>query len=309
MMPLTPKELTWLGLAKETTWGTAVAPTYTIPTKDVKPEDVDAYVKDQGIRGAMAMTYNVIPGVSQSNFEIDGELFPDSFGLLALAILGSDTVTGAAAPYTHSFKLARTSQPPSLTNTWYDGTNIRQFAGQIAEELQIKWSNGGAVEYSFKSQGKTSATATGITPSPGSTVPFVGWEFTCQLAGANNLNLVGFDISIKRKLYVQHPANNSQNPANIIALGLECTGKATFDKVDDTELSAFLNNTQPSLVLTGTQSGSGDELIIQMTKCAFLKDPITAKEVVQGDVEFEGVDNTTDGGPVLISLKNAVASY
>jgi hypothetical protein len=308
-MPLTPKELTWLGLAKETTWGTAVAPTYTIPTKDVKPEDVDAYVKDQGIRGAMALTYNIIPGVSQSNFEIDGEVFPDSFGLLALAMLGSDTVTGAAAPYTHSFKLARTSQPPSLTPTWYDGTSIRQYAGHIGEELQIKWSKGAAVEYTFKSQGKSSATTTGVTPSPTSTIPFIGWEFTCNLGGTPNQNLVGFDITLKRKLYVQHPANNSQDPAAIIALGLECTGKATFDKVDDTELSAFLQNTQPVLVLTGTQSGSGDVITIQMSKCAFIKDPITAKEVVQGDVEFEGVDNTTDGGPVLISLKNAVATY
>lgn len=308
-MPLTPKELTWLGLAKETTWGTATAPTFTIPVKDVKPEDVIAYVKDQGIRGAMAQTYAVIPGVSQSNFQIDGEVYPDSFGLLVLAMLGQDSVTGAASPYTHKFQLARTSQPPSLTPSWYDGTNVRQYAGQVMEELQIKWSKGGALEFSAKSQGKTSATAAGITPSPGSTVPFVGWEFTCNLGGTANQNLVGFDITLKRKLYVQHPANNSQDPAAIIALGLEVTGKGTFDKVDDTELSDFLSNTQPPLVLTGTQGTSGDVLTLQMTKCAFLKDPITAKEVVQGDVEFEGVDNSTDGGPILVSLQNAVASY
>lgn len=308
-MALTPKELTWAGLAKEATFGTAVAPTYTVPNKDVKPEDKISYVKDQGIRGAMAETYNIIPGVSQSDFQIDGEVFPDSFGLFALALLGSDTVTGAAAPYTHSFKLARTSQPPSLTTTWYDGTSVRQYAGQMGEELQLKWSKGGALEYTFKSQGMPSKTATGITPSPSSTVPFVGWEFACTLASQSNMNLTGFDITLKRKLYVQHPANNSQEPNAIISLGLEVTGKATFDKVDDTELSDFLNNTQPSLVLTGTQASSGDVLTIQMTKCAFIKDPITAKEVVQGDVEFEGVDNTTDGGPILISLQNAVASY
>jgi hypothetical protein len=303
----TPKELTWLGIAKETAWGTAVNPAYFLPFKDAKPEDVIDYVKDEGIRGAMAMTYNVIPGVAHGTFEIDGQVFPDSFGLLVLSILGQDTVTGTG-PYTHAMALSRTGQPPSITPTFYDGTSIRQWPGTVAEELGIKWSSGGPLEYTWKGQGKPSTTATGITPSPGSTVPFLGWEFTATLGGTTKLNLVGFDISLKRKLYVQHAANNTQQPTAIVAGGLAVTGKATFDKADDAELNAYLQNTQPSFVLTGQQNAN-TQLIIQMTRCAFVKDPVTAKEVVQGDVEFEGVDNDTDGGPCLIKLINAVASY
>lgn len=308
-MPYTPKELTWLGVAKETIWGTAVAPTYFVPFKDAKPEDVIDTVRDQGIRGALASTYNVLQGVKHSTMDISGEVFPDIIGLFLLALLGSDTVTGASAPYSHAFKLARTTQPPSLTHSRYDGTNMRQFAGHVGEELSLKWSKGAAIEFSFKSQGKSSAVGTTATPTPTTTIPLLGWEFAVTLAGAANLNLTGFDISLKRKLYVQHAINNSQDPTSIVALGLAATGKATFDKADDTELSAFLNNTQPALVLTGTQPTTNYQLIIQMTKCAFLKDPVTGKEVVQGDVEFEGIDNTTDGGPVLFTLKNAVATY
>jgi hypothetical protein len=308
-MAYTVKELTWLGLAKEATWGTAVTPTYYPPFKDTKPEDVIDYIKDQGTRGAMAMTYNVINGIQHSTMDITTDAYPDVIGLYLLSILGSDTVTGSSSPYTHAFKLNRTGQPVSLTHTYYDGTSIRQFAGHMVEEFDLKWAANASLEVSLKSQGKVSATTTGITPTPASTLPFAGWQFTATLGGSANLNLVGFDISLKRKLYVQHAANNSTNPTAIVAGGLEVTGKATFDKADDTELNAFLNNTQPSFVLTGTQPTTNYQLTLNMNKCAFLKDPITAKEVVQGDVDFEALDNTSNNGPIAITLINAVASY
>lgn len=307
-MAFTPKELTFLGIGKETTFGTAVAPTYYPPFKDVKPEDVIDYIKDQGTRGAMAMTYNVINGVQHSTMDITTDAYPDVLGLFLLAIMGSDTVTGTG-PYTHTLKLNRTGQPVSLTHTYYDGTSYRQFAGHMVEEVDLKWAANAALEISLKSQGKVSATTTTVTPTPTSTLPFAGWEFTTTLGGSANLNLVGFDLSLKRKLYVQHSANNSTNPTAIVAGGLEVTGKATFDKADDTELSAFLNNTQPALVLTGTQPTSNYQLTLNMGKCAFLKDPVTAKEVVQGDVEFEGLDNTSNNGPLAITLVNGVATY
>lgn len=310
MVQYTPKELTYLGLAKETAWGTAISPTFYPPFKDVKPEDVIEYIKDQGTRGAMAMTYNVISGIQHSTMDISTEAYPDILGLFLLAIMGLDTVTGSASPYSHAFKLARTAQPPSLTHSYYDGTSIRQYAGHMVEEVSLKWASNAALEISLKSQGKVSAVlGSSLTPTPSSTIPFAGWQFSATLGGAANVNLVGFDISLKRKLYVQHAANNSSNPSAIISGGLEVTGKATFDKADDTELSAFLNNTQPSLVLQGTQPTTTFGLTINMGKCAFLKDPVTAKEVVQGDVEFEGLDNTSNGGPVAITLVNGVASY
>lgn len=307
-MAFTPKELTWHGIAKEATWGTAVNPTFYVPFKDVKPEDSISYIKDQGIRGALATTYNVLGGVESSSLEIDGEVFPDSIGLLLLSMLGSDAVTGTG-PYTHTFKLARTAQPPSLTHSYYDGTSMRQFAGSIGEEFNLKWADNAALEYTYKSQGKASAVAATATPTLTTTQPFVGWIFSVTLGGTANVNLVGFDFTIKRKLYVQHSANNSNQPTNIIAGPLECTGKCTFDKADDTELNMFLNNSQPSFVMTGTQSGSNYGFTITMTKTAFLKDTITGKEVVQGEVEFEAIDNTTDGGPVQIKVINGTATY
>jgi hypothetical protein len=308
-MTYTPKELTWYGVAKETTFGTAAAPVYFVPFKDVKPGIVINYIKDQGIRGAMAETYNVMQGTRKSTFEVTGEVFPDAIGLFALAMLGTDTVSGTAAPYTHKIQLNRTAQPVSLTHSYYDGTNVKSFPGQMAEELTFKWAANAALEYTFKTEGKYFTAGTATTPAPTSTVPLLSWQFKATLGGTQTYNLVGFDVAFKRKLYVQFPAYNSQDVNTIVAGGLEVTGKATFDKADDTELNNYLQNTQPSLVLTGTQATTGYQLTIQMSKAAFIKDTITAKEVIQGDVEFECIDNATDGGPALLQLVNSIASY
>jgi hypothetical protein len=304
----TPKELTWAGIAKESAWGTAVDPTYFIPFKDVKPNDNIEIIKDAGLRGAMAETYNILQGTKHSEMDISGEIFPDSFGLLLLGMFGSDTVTGTPI-MTHTFKLQRTSQPNSLTISHYNVTNMRRFAGQMAEELTIKWADKAALEFTFKSKGKASATSTTATPSYTTTIPLVNWNFSMTLGGSSNLNLIGFDISMKRKLTILHPANSTTDPSAIVSGGMAVTGKATFAKADDTELTAFLNNTQQVLVLTGTQATTNYGIVFTLTKCAFTKAPVTAKDIVELDVEFEAIDNTTDAGPCTIKLLNGVATY
>lgn len=305
-MSFTPKELTWLGIAKETTWGTAVNPAYFVPFKDAKPEDVIEYIKDQGIRGAMAETYNILAGPTKGTFDVSGETFPDSIGLFLLATLGTDTVTGTG-PYVHTFKLARTGQSPSLTLSYYDGTSERQWAGHIIEELSFKWAAKAALEYTVKTQGKPSATTSTGTPTVTTTTPFLSWAFTATLGGTTKVNVVGFDVSFKSKLYLQYAANNSQAPSAVIEGATGITGKITFDKMDDSELTNFLSNTQSSLVLTGVQGAN--QIVIQISKCAFTKAIVSGKEVVQVDVDFEGLDNTTDNGPALIKLTNSVATY
>jgi hypothetical protein len=307
-MPLTPYALTWVGLAKELTWGIPVVPLYYIPFSDVKPLDTITYVADSGMRGALAKTYNQYPGTIQSTVEIDGDTFPDSIGLMLLSMLGQDTVVGSASPYAHTFKLARTTQPPSVTISYYDGTSERQYAGSVAEEMDFTWAQDAALAYTYKVDGCPSVVTTTGTPTTTATTPFMTWAFTATIGGSPKLNVIGFDVDIKRdKIYVQHAANNTQAPTAIVATTLSMSGKITFDKLDDSELIAYLTNTQPAVVLTGVQ---GTKIItFQMSQCAFTADTVTGKDVMQGEIVYEGCDNTTDMGPGLIKLSNSIASY
>ena len=69
----------YIGIAKEVTKGTAVAPTdYLLVNKDtVKPVNVIDPLYDQGLRGAMVENYNYIPGRTHSTFDLGGVVFAD----------------------------------------------------------------------------------------------------------------------------------------------------------------------------------------------------------------------------------------
>lgn len=303
----TPKELSWLGVGKETTWGTAATPTYFIPFEDVKPNDNITTVDDQGVRGVMATTFNTLQSIAQGEMEVSGDVFPDSIGLYLLAMLGSDNVTGTTTK-THAFKLG-TTQPPSLTMAFYDGTSMRNYAGQIISDLEFTWAKNAALKYDVKGVGKKSATATAATPSITTTVPLMGWNFGLTIGGTADLNLSGFKLSFKRKVTPVQTANNSQDMQACYAGGLEVTGSMTFEKADDTELSAFLNGTKQAIVLTGTQATTSYGITFTITNGIFTKAPVSLKDLVEIDVDFNGIYNTTDGGPAAVTLINAVTSY
>ena len=67
----------YLGIAKEVTKGTVVAPTDFIPiAKDsLKPQDIIDPLYDQGLRGSNVLNYNYIPGRTRSTFDFGGAVF------------------------------------------------------------------------------------------------------------------------------------------------------------------------------------------------------------------------------------------
>lgn len=305
-----------VGIAKETTWGTAAAtPAYTLRVKDVKAETNVKFVKDEGMRGVNAKTFDVYDGTHEGSIDLDVEVFPEDFPLFLKAILGSETVTGAATPYSHAFALANTAQPPSLTFFHDTGFEVRVYAGCMVESVQLKWAKDAGLEASIKMSSKPFVVGTQWVPSFATTSQWIGWQTAVTIGGTANQKLVGFDITWKRALYIQHAANNTQAPTAIISQDIEVTGKATFDINDDTELNYMLNNTKPAFLFTMTQPGAnGPVLTIQMSKCAFMKDSESGKSVFEGDTSWEAIANPTDalGGtglsPCQVTIQNAVTT-
>ena len=308
-MAYSPNELRWLGAAKETAWATAnIVPSYYIPFKDCKPTDEITTVNDDGIRGTLAGdVFNIMQTSNSSSMDLSGQVFPDSIGLLLMAMFGADTVAGSTTK-THTFKSVTTTQPPSLTFNSFDGFNMRQWVGHVAEELTFKWAEKAALEYSFKSQGKQSAVATTTTPSLSTTIPLLNWAFSLSLGGSSDLNLSSFELDLKRKLTTTFAANNSQAPNSIVAGALSATGKMTFYKADDTELAFALSSAAKVISLVGTQATTNYGITFTITSAVLSKPVVSGKDLVEVDVDFTGVFNSTDGGVASIVLTNAVAA-
>lgn len=316
-----PRYRSFIGIAKEASRSAGVAPTPVaavdfIPVKSITPADDITYLDDQNWRGSMVDTYGTYAGVISSSMEFAGDVFPDTIGYPLCGVLGDAAISGASAPYTHTFavKNSGTGQAASYTVTDYDSYNARQFAGLQFGEIDIKFSADGLLEYTAKGNGYASAVATTPTPSFSTVAPVPVWVGTTTIAGSLSLKLQSGNINIKRPLTPIHTVDGVQAPYQIFQGAVSASGSLTFIMEDDTELNYYLNNTQPSLVLNFTQ-GTGSTLTqIQatMTKCAFKMAKVTrSQDYVEIEVDYTAIANTTDVGasagysPIKMQLKNA----
>src|ERR1022692_565171 len=100
-MPLTTAysvSQTTIGLAKEVTKGTPVAPAYWAKVKAPKYKPNLTTIEDVTLQGSMVSVYNQIPGVRYDSHGWDTSPYLDMFPLYVEAELGStDTITAAPA--------------------------------------------------------------------------------------------------------------------------------------------------------------------------------------------------------------------
>lgn len=315
----------YLGIAKEATKGTVVAPTAFIPINigKVKPVDVIDPLYDDGLRGSMVKNYNYIPGRVHSTFDFGGAVFADTFGWALGGIMGSVATTGSSAPYTHVISLKNASatgadaQPTAFTLTDYYAANVRSYPGQQIHDLSLNFSADGLMEFDAKATGWASSTVSTPTPSFTSVLPTPVWQGTVSIAGVTVAYAVEGSLSMTRSVEPIYGIGASQNPYQIFVGALETSGSFTFVMESDTELTRYLTNTQPAIVLDWS-NGSGStatQISATMTKGAYTAASIDrGKDHVEIKVEVNAMANTTDAGstsgyaPIKWTLKNAIAS-
>ncbi|MBV6697436.1 hypothetical protein KV557_09900 [Kitasatospora aureofaciens] len=135
-----------LGLAKETTAGTYVAPAVGIPyTGSSGFEDMIAQIKDESIRGNDTALQGSYAGPAHAEWTIDCLAYPDLVGHFLAATIGPDTVT------------AGTSTTLSASTTI--GATAIQTAVSLAAGTVVKIGTGAAIEYAI-----TDGAATGTGP-------------------------------------------------------------------------------------------------------------------------------------------------
>jgi hypothetical protein len=315
----------YLGIAKEVTKGTAVAPTDFIPvSKDsLKPVDIVDPLFDTGLRGSNVLNYAYIQGRTRSTVDYGGAVFADTVGYAIAGLLGSVATTGASAPFTHTVSLRNSLtsdvdvQPISYTLTDFYAVDVRSYPGCQFSDFSLKFNADGMLEYDTKTTGFASATVADPTPSFSTVLPTPVWRGTVSIAGSQVTTAMSGNIDMKRPVTPIYGISNTQNPYQVFLGPLEVTGKITFVMENDSQLLNFLNNTQPAIVLNWSY-GTGAALVqlqATITKGAYTAGVIErGEDFVQVTIDLNGQSNTTDAGssggysPIKWVLQNAKAS-
>jgi hypothetical protein len=315
----------YLGIAKEATKGTVVAPTDFIPVaKDnLKPVDVVDPLYDTGLRGSNVVNYNYIQGRSRSTFDFGGAVFADTIGYSIAGLLGSVATTGASAPYTHTISLENSLtsdvdvQPISYTLTDFYAVDVRSYPGCQFSDFSLKFNADGMLEYDAKTTGWASTTVSDPTPTFSTVLPTPVWRGTVSIGGASVATAMEGNIDMTRAATPIYGISNTQNPYQVFLGPLEVTGSIKFVMENDSQLLNFLNNSQPAIVLDWAYGSGATQVQISAT---ITKGAYTAGVIERGDdfvsvtIELNGQANTTDAGstggfaPIKWVLKNAKAS-
>lgn len=315
----------YVGIAKEETKGTVVAPTDFIPVgKDtLKPQDMVDALYDQGLRGSNVLNYNYIPGRKHSTFDFGGAVFADTIGYSIAGLLGSVATTGASAPYTHTISLLNSltsgtdTQPISYTLTDFYAVDVRSYPGCQFSDFSLKFNADGMLEFDTKTTGFSSQTVSDPTPTFSTVLPTPVWRGTVSIGGTEVATAMNGNIDMKRPVTPIYGIADTQDPYQVFLGALEVTGKITFVMESDAELLNFLNNTQPAIVLDWNYGTSSSEVQIQatITKGAYTAAVIErGQDFVQVTIDLNAQANTTDDGasggyaPIKWVLKNAKAS-
>ena len=315
----------YLGIAKEVTRGTAVAPTDFIPVmKDaLKPVDIVDPLYDTGLRGSNALNYNYIPGRTRSTVDFGGAVFADTVGYGIAGLLGSVATTGASAPYTHTISLFNSLasggdvQPISYTLTDFYAVDVRSYPGCQFSDFSLKFNADGMLEYDAKSTGFQSETVSDPTPTFSTVLPTPVWRGTVSIGGSAVSTAMTGNIDMTRPATPIYGISNTQDPYQVFLGPLEVTGKITFVMDNDSQLLNFLNNSQPALVFNWAYGAGASAVQIQatLTKGAYTTGVIErGEDFVQVTVDINAQSNTTDAGssggfsPIKWVLQNAKAS-
>lgn len=315
----------FIGIAKEVTKGTVVAPTDFIPVmKDsVKPVDVIDPLYDTGLRGSMVVNYNYIQGRTRSTFDYSSAAFADTIGYALAGVMGSVATSGASAPYTHTISLKNAftedadAQPLSYTLTDFYAVNTRSYPGCQFSDFSLKFNADGMLEYDAKATGFASSDVSVPSPTFSTLLPTPVWRGTVSIGGSTVSTAMNGNIDMKRAVTPIYGISATQDPYQVFLGALEVTGKITFIMEGDTELTRFLTNTQPAIVLNWAYGAGASAVQIQAT---ITKGAYTAAVIERGDdfvqvtVDINGQGNTTDAGstggsaPIKWVLQNAKAS-
>ena len=141
-----------VGVAVETTPGTAVAPAAWIPVTKFEWNDKPTWLKDMAGRGVMGNdAFAIIQGVKIGELTIEGPVYCDTIGYWLGNLMGDVTTTGTVTTPTGTLSTGASAGATSVQSSVSipNGTLIQIDVGSLAEEVTTSGAPTGAGPYTI----------------------------------------------------------------------------------------------------------------------------------------------------------------
>ncbi len=300
-----------VGIAKEVTWGTAVAATDYIPLISESLTESIEQIADESIK-ASRFENKSIPGQIEVKGDIVAEVRPTSIGYLLRSALGAVTVTGTGT-YTHTFTPASTAfdpdcfLPPYTLEVNRDHPQAWQYAGAVVNSLQFAF---GAKQKLLRATAgiiaKNATLITKTTPNFEAAAPFTWDQAAVQLGGTAFARLEDFGLKLDNKMAGIFLLSGDRNIDKLYPDGRSTAdADLTMDIIDMAQYNAFKASTDQTLTVTFT--AGTNVLKFTLPNLRYIDYPVNIGGPGRIAVKVKGkvfVDNT-----FKIELTNSKTSY
>ena len=295
-----------VGIGKETTYGTAVAPTIFLPTREVKGVSIEMDKQAvEAIKGTAPKNKCMYPGLVEINAEYEMDAYPQAITHLLYAALGAKATaleSGESAVYKHT--LTESFTKPSYTIEEKFGEIVKRYAGFIPSEFTLGIEKGEGVTFSFNGPAKSQADATASTPSYETPCPYNFSHITTFTIGSLDLLAIGLEsaeVTYANAIAPRH-AIGDNFPKGLVPGASEFTGSISvyLDNASKALLADYIANTERSLeiVMQGETIGTASKNTIRITS-ARVNFTSTSEEIEDNynviEIEFEAVEDPSTG--------------
>lgn len=309
----------FLGIAKETNWGTAVgANDYVELLSESVSLDIDRFDL-HNIVGRLQEPDDAA-GVHRIAGDISFAVHPENVGFFLLGTLGvqSSTVVLSGTLHDHDFTFrdsdVSTASPeqPFTLEVGRDVGQSKQYTGVNVSQLEFNMAPNQALQATASVVGKDHNKITATTPTfPSSpTGPFTFDTASIQIGGSANIRVEGLTITLQTQLEGVPTLNNSDRVAKIRRTGpqmVRLSGNIAFE--DYTEHDDFRQQTERQFIISMTK-GSSHQIVFDLPRVVYSSFPLGMDGSGRQVVSFEGIGryHTGSNQSIKITLSNTSSS-
>ena len=309
-----------VGLAKESTRGTPVTPTFWLPVSSIGFDNKAVVQDSEGAFGNIADSHEGWVTKRNAEGDMEFDIYDKFFGLVLAAIAGqTPTSTGGPTNYTHTYTLLNSNQHQSLSIYIKDPNGATMFPLSMIDPLEINVEPEGIVKASAswrsrEGQDWQSLSANYTSLGEKYLHQHLSFKLAANIAGlaaASAINLRSLSFKITKNLEDWDDMGTAV-PGDILNKQLAVEGTIELGFNDRVYRNYMLLNTYRACEIKLTQ-GTNNVLTIQLPRVSFrawepsrgLDDLATEK------IEFKAMYDLTNALAQIstLTLANQQASY
>lgn len=296
-----------VGIAKESSAGTIVTPTFWIPVNSISFDDKVTTAREEEGLGRIEDSDSNFVTNKFGEGEIEFDLNDKQVGLFLSSIMGASPVTAGGPTYTHTYSLSNTNTHQTLSLAYQDPDQTKIFPYVVVDSIEITVEPEGIAKctVAFKSRvSRDWSTLTADFTSLGNKFLHQHLVFKTaaaigSLSGASNISLKALTLTITANAMLDN-VTGTVEPEAVLNQQFSVEGEITLNKTDDTYRDLMLDGTYRAIEINFSRA-SNSSLQIQLPRVDFTEweQDRALNEIVKQTIQFKGNYDAANADAVI----------